>query len=154
MSRLAELRDTLFIGDRATSEVYNRVFVVSAFAGITNLLLEHKKSGEPGVYALFANDDSNHKWQDALDRVAKAMKAAQSEILTHKGDIQQADAHRNLVGTAAGIGPHACQVACRRARLSVCRQGKRDEKNSLENSHGRSGLAGALAGGNDAFDHA
>ena len=90
MSRLAELRDTLFIGDRATSEVYNRVFVVSAFAGITNLLLEHKKSGEPGVYALFANDDSNHKWQDALDRVAKAMKAAQSEILTHKGDIQQA----------------------------------------------------------------
>ncbi|WP_439121181.1 aspartate kinase [Marivita sp.] len=91
MSRLAELRDTLFIGDRATSEVYNRVFVVSAFAGITNLLLEHKKSGEPGVYALFANDDSNHKWQDALDRVAEAMKAAQSEILTHKGDIQQAD---------------------------------------------------------------
>jgi len=91
MSRLAELRDTLFIGDRATSEVYNRVFVVSAFAGITTLLLEHKKSGEPGVYALFANDDSNHKWQDALDRVAEAMKAAQSEILTHKGDIQQAD---------------------------------------------------------------
>ena len=91
MSRLAELRDTLFIGDRATSEVYNRVFVVSAFAGITNLLLEHKKSGEPGVYALFANDDSNHKWQDALDRVSEAMKAAQSEILTHKGDIQQAD---------------------------------------------------------------
>ena len=91
MSRLAELRDTLFIGDRTQSDVYNRVFVVSAFAGVTNLLLEHKKSGEPGVYALFANDDSNHKWQDALNRVADAMKAAHSEILAHKGDIQQAD---------------------------------------------------------------
>ncbi len=91
MSRLAELRDTLFIGDRAKADVYNRVFVVSAFGGITNLLLEHKKSGEPGVYALFANDDSNHKWQDALDRVAEAMKEAHSKILDKAADIQQAD---------------------------------------------------------------
>ncbi|OSQ53472.1 aspartate kinase [Marivita geojedonensis] len=91
MSRLCELRDTLFIGGRSAEDIYNRIFVVSAFGGITNLLLEHKKSGEPGVYALFANDDSNHKWQDALDRVAKAMKAAHGDILSHKGDIQQAD---------------------------------------------------------------
>jgi aspartate kinase len=91
MSRLTELRETLFVGDRKGDDIYNRVFVVSAFAGITNLLLEHKKSGEPGVYALFANDDSNHKWQDALDKVEDAMKAAHAEILTHNGDIQQAD---------------------------------------------------------------
>ncbi|MFA8385939.1 MAG: aspartate kinase [Pelagibaca sp.] len=91
MSRLSELKETLFIGDRGMTDIYNRVFVVSAFAGITNLLLEHKKSGEPGVYALFAHNDSNHKWQDALDDVAVAMKAAHGEILTHKGDIQQAD---------------------------------------------------------------
>ena len=91
MSRLCELRDTLFIGDRKDHDIYNRVFVVSAFGGITNLLLEHKKSGEPGVYALFAHDDSNHKWQDALDRVAEAMKSAHEEILSHKGDVQQAN---------------------------------------------------------------
>ena len=91
MSRLSELRETLFIGDRAPSDIYNRIFVVSAFAGITNLLLEHKKSGELGVYALFANADSNHEWQDALDGVAEAMKSAHREILTHGGDIQQAD---------------------------------------------------------------
>ena len=91
MSRLTELRETLFVGDREGGDLYNRVFVVSAFAGITNLLLEHKKSGEPGVYALFANDDSNHKWQDALDKVQDAMKAAHAEILTHNGDVQQAD---------------------------------------------------------------
>lgn len=91
MSRLSELKETLFIGDRGLTDIYNRIFVVSAFAGITNLLLEHKKSGEPGVYALFAHNDSNHKWQDALDDVAVAMKAAHGEILTHKADIQQAD---------------------------------------------------------------
>ncbi|WP_292287243.1 aspartate kinase [Marivita sp.] len=91
MSRLTELRETLFVGDREGGDLYNRAFVVSAFAGITNLLLEHKKSGEPGVYALFANDDSNHKWQDALDKVQDAMKAAHAEILTHNGDVQQAD---------------------------------------------------------------
>jgi aspartate kinase len=91
MSRLKELRDTLFIGGRKGNDLYGRIFVVSAFGGITNLLLEHKKSGEPGVYALFANDDANCGWHDQLDRVAKAMKAAHTEILDHPADIQQAD---------------------------------------------------------------
>ncbi|SEQ46019.1 aspartate kinase [Thalassovita taeanensis] len=92
MSRLKELRDTLFVGDAKGADLYGRIFVVSAFGGITNLLLEHKKSGEPGVYALFANDDANHGWHDQLDRVATAMKAAHNEILDNAADVQQADA--------------------------------------------------------------
>lgn len=52
MSRTSELLDTVLIGGRTGSALYNRVFVVSAYAGITNALLEHKKTGEPGVYAL------------------------------------------------------------------------------------------------------
>ena len=91
MSRLRELRDTLFIGQRKDADLYGRIFVVSAFGGITDLLLEHKKSGEPGVYALFANDDTNHGWHDKLDEVGEAMKAAHGEILEHPADIQQAD---------------------------------------------------------------
>ena len=63
MSRVNELLDTLFLRD----DPYGRIFVVSAFGGITNLLLEHKKTGEPGVYALFANNDSEHGWHDGLD---------------------------------------------------------------------------------------
>ena len=55
MSRVNQLKDTLFVGDRKGADIYGRVFVVSAFGGITNLLLEHKKSGEPGVYAHLAN---------------------------------------------------------------------------------------------------
>ncbi|TCM78630.1 aspartate kinase [Rhodovulum steppense] len=91
MSRVHELCDTLFVGDRAGEALYNRVFVVSAFAGITNLLLEHKKSGEPGVYALFSNADNDHGWSDALNRVADAMRAAHAQVLDHPGDLAAAD---------------------------------------------------------------
>jgi aspartate kinase len=92
MSRIDELRETLFIGKRAGAELYGRMFVVSAFGGITNLLLEHKKSGEPGVYALFVNDDTNYGWRDQLDCAAVAMKAANSRVLSHPADVQQANA--------------------------------------------------------------
>ena len=51
MSRLDELRDTLFL--RNGQADYGRVFVVSAFGGITNLLLEHKKSGETAFESFF-----------------------------------------------------------------------------------------------------
>jgi aspartate kinase len=91
MSRLRELVDTLFIGDRRGAELYNRVFVVSAFGGITNLLLENKKTGEPGVYGLFANAKSDHGWSDALSKVAAAMSDAHTAVLDDPGDRSFAD---------------------------------------------------------------
>ncbi|MFB9149054.1 aspartate kinase [Roseovarius ramblicola] len=91
MTRVAELLDTLFIGDREGARLYHRIFVVSAFGGITNKLLEHKKSGTPGVYALFANDDDDHGWLDALTEVGHAMREAHGDILDHPGDRSMAD---------------------------------------------------------------
>ena len=91
MSRVNELRDTLFIGDRAGDDLYGRVFVVSAFGGITNLLLEHKKSGKPGVYAQFASADTDHGWHEALDRVARAMVEAHAGVLENNADRERAD---------------------------------------------------------------
>ncbi len=91
MSRVHELRDTLFIGDRTGDDLYNRVFVVSAFGGITDLLLEHKKSGTPGVYGLFSNADNDRGWSDALNDVADAMRAAQDAVLDHPADRASAD---------------------------------------------------------------
>ncbi|MFC2967894.1 aspartate kinase [Acidimangrovimonas pyrenivorans] len=91
MSRARELRDTLFIGKRKGADLYRRIFVVSAFGGITNLLLEHKKTGTPGVYGLFANDSSEHGWLDALSAVAEAMRAAHAEVLDHAADLAAAD---------------------------------------------------------------
>lgn len=89
MSRLDELLDTLFIASGADDVRYGRVFVVSAFAGITDLLLEHKKTGEPGVYARFTAD-GGHAWHDALTRAEDAMTAEQHRLLSHPADLQQA----------------------------------------------------------------
>jgi len=91
MSRLDEITGTLMIGSRQGEELYHRVFVVSAFGGITDRLLEHKKSGQPGVYALFANDDDDHGWLDALSAVSGAMREAHKKVLTHPGDLGMAD---------------------------------------------------------------
>ena len=91
MSRLRELAGTLLLGDRAPDDLYHRIFVVSAFGGITNLLLEHKTTGEPGVYALFANDDNDHSWLDALTRVAGAMSDAHNAVLDDAADRSLAE---------------------------------------------------------------
>ncbi|MFO7815654.1 MAG: aspartate kinase [Halanaerobiales bacterium] len=40
---------------------YNRVFVISAYAGVTNLLLEDKKNSNPGIYKSFINNDDIYK---------------------------------------------------------------------------------------------
>ena len=90
MSRVDTLRDTLFIGDREGDDLYGRIFVVSAFGGITNLLLEHKKSGEAGVYAQFAHSDTGRGWHEALDRVGEEMVKAHEAILEHPADIERA----------------------------------------------------------------
>jgi len=91
MSRVHELRDTLFIGGRKDADLYGRVFVVSAFGGITNLLLEHKKTGKAGVYAQFTDADTDHGWYEALDVVAKEMIKAHNEVLDNNADVERAD---------------------------------------------------------------
>ena len=66
MSRFGEVMNNVIIGSRKGAELYNRVFVVSAYSGITNLLLEDKKTGEPGVYGHIARDNKN--WPEALEK--------------------------------------------------------------------------------------
>jgi len=89
MSRSADLLQPLLLNDGG--DPYGRVFVVSAYGGITDMLLEHKKTGEQGVYAYFANAENAHGWSDALNRVAQAMNDAHRKVLSAPGDIQAAD---------------------------------------------------------------
>ncbi|MBL6428146.1 MAG: aspartate kinase [Maritimibacter sp.] len=98
MSRVNELRDTLLIRE---GDLYNRVFVVSAFGGITNLLLEHKKTGEQGVYAAFADSETDdHAWMAALKKTGAAMEEAHRAVLDHPADI--ADANDFVADRMAG----------------------------------------------------
>ena len=90
MTRSPELVETLFNGGRPEAEVYNRVFVVSAYSGVTDALLEHKKTGEPGVYALYAND-GDLAWSEKLDKARDVMTEAHRAVLTEPGDLKAAD---------------------------------------------------------------
>lgn len=92
MSRSRELLETLYIRPEKSGDCYGRIFVVSAFAGITNMLLEHKKTGKPGVYAQFSDDDSGAGWLEALKDTARAMCEIHGEILDQSADRERADA--------------------------------------------------------------
>lgn len=70
----------VLIGRRSGASLYNRIFVVSAYAGMTDLLLEHKKTGEAGVYGNFIADDADTSWEQALEAVHAAMRAKNAEI--------------------------------------------------------------------------
>lgn len=56
MSRFPEIIDNVIL--REETDVYGRIYVVSAYAGITNELLEHKKTGKPGIYKLFEEQEN------------------------------------------------------------------------------------------------
>jgi len=62
MADFAAVRDNIILGNRTEEEIYNRIFVVSAYSGVTDRLLEHKKTGDAGVYALFSHSDSDWAW--------------------------------------------------------------------------------------------
>jgi aspartate kinase len=61
MTALKDVIKNIILFERSGKQLYNRIFVVSAFSGVTNLLLENKKTGEPGVYHRLANYKDFHK---------------------------------------------------------------------------------------------
>ena len=73
MSDYQSVRDNIIFKPVQTHSLYQRIFVVSAYAGMTDMLLEHKKTGAAGVYALFAFDRTQNNWFPALQDVRTAM---------------------------------------------------------------------------------
>ncbi len=55
MSRFEEVLNNVILKDE--DDIYNRIYVVSAYSGITNELLEHKKTGMPGIYQTFVHNE-------------------------------------------------------------------------------------------------
>ncbi|GAB1410688.1 aspartate kinase [Desulfovibrionales bacterium] len=73
MSRFPEIIDNVIL--RHPSDVYGRIYVVSAYGGITNELLEHKKTGKPGIYQLFRTQGQYSKKLLALRDTMYALNA-------------------------------------------------------------------------------
>lgn len=69
MSDYVSVRDNIILKSSNTGSLYQRVFVVSAYGGITDKLLEHKRSGQPGVYGLFASSIEDQSWLLALEQL-------------------------------------------------------------------------------------
>lgn len=66
MSQFKDVLANIIIGKRTPENYYNRIFVVSAYNNVTNWLLEHKKTGEPGVYLQFLNNEDYSMGLDNL----------------------------------------------------------------------------------------
>jgi aspartate kinase len=66
MSDYIAVRDNIIFHPSEGDQYYQRVFVVSAYGGVTNDLLEHKKTGQPGIYGLYADDRDNDSWREAF----------------------------------------------------------------------------------------
>lgn len=75
MSAFHDVLKNIVIGNRKPDQYYNRIFVVSAYNNVTNWLLEHKKTGEPGVYQKFANgQDYNLLLESLLEKLIEINK--------------------------------------------------------------------------------
>ena len=94
MSRFGELMKNILIGDRRGEALYNRVFVVSAYGGVTNLLLEDKKTAAPGIYAAFASGD-NRLWQEKFENTRKRLLEINRSFAELGLDQEKADAFVN-----------------------------------------------------------
>ena len=73
MSDYRSVRDNIIFKPAQAGNMYQRIFVVSAYAGMTDKLLEHKKTGDAGVFALFAQERKQNNWFAALTDVRNAM---------------------------------------------------------------------------------
>ncbi|WP_425409664.1 aspartate kinase [Hyphococcus sp.] len=83
--------DNIFLFKRNERNLYNRIFVVSAYSGLTDLLIENKKTGEPGVFAHFASAESDWTWGDALTAVGQKMRKINADMFKDRSDLTAAD---------------------------------------------------------------
>lgn len=87
MTRFPEVLENVVLKD--PDRVYGRIYVVSAYAGVTDKLLEHKKTGVPGVYAEFAN---RGRYQRALQDLGDHLRQLNKDYVAVGLDLAAADA--------------------------------------------------------------
>lgn len=91
MSNYEAVRDNIVLKPANSTSLYQRVFVVSAYGGITNKLLEHKKSGQPGIYGLFAASLEDDTWRQALTALRNELHAINANLFDHTYLLDEAN---------------------------------------------------------------
>lgn len=87
MSQFHEVMNNIIIGNRKREDLYNRIFVVSAYNNVTNWLLEHKKTGEPGIYNKFLNGED---YSVALDSFCQRLLLINDGFADYGLDLKEA----------------------------------------------------------------
>ncbi len=89
MTAFADVLDNIIFHNRKGEELYNRIFVVSAYANVTNWLLENKKTGAPGVYHRITQ---HQEFRQALQEVAAKLQELNKAYEPLGLDLTVADA--------------------------------------------------------------
>lgn len=89
MSALGDVLQNIILYKGERRDIYNRIYVVSAFAGVTNILLENKKTGAPGVYRKVA---TNKGFQSALIDLKAKLKELNKKYVPLGLSLAEADA--------------------------------------------------------------
>jgi aspartate kinase len=89
MTAFADVLQNIIFHGRQGQELYNRIFVVSAYANVTNWLLENKKTGAPGVYHRITE---HQEFRAALQEVAAKLKELNRAYAPLGLDLAVADA--------------------------------------------------------------
>lgn len=86
MTALETVIQNIILYRRTSKNLYNRIFVVSAFSGVTDVLLENKKTGAPGVYHRIRNRrDFHHALAKLVDNL-KLINAGYEPLGLHLPD--------------------------------------------------------------------
>jgi aspartate kinase len=85
MSQFENVLKNIIIGNRQPQNYYKRIFVVSAYDNVTNWLLEHKKTKEPGIYSKFVKrEDYNVSLEELLNKLLEINKTFENIGLDQK----------------------------------------------------------------------
>src|SRR5690554_5290624 len=87
MSQFQDVLQNIIRGNRKGDELYNRIFVVSAYNNVTNWLLEHKKTGEPGIYNKFLDGED---YSSALDSFCQRLLLINDGFADYGLDLKEA----------------------------------------------------------------
>ncbi len=121
MSDYRAVRDNIIHSPAGAGDLYHRVFVVSAYAGVTNDLLEHKKSGQPGIYALYASDKSGDEWRQAMNQLRVKLHGINRSLFIAKEPLARADQFIDTRLDAAAECLTDLQNLCRHGHFSLAR---------------------------------
>ncbi len=118
MSDYRAVRDNIILKPSGDS-LYQRIFVVSAYGGVTNELLEHKKSGKPGIYSLFASSEKDEAWLEALGALRNKLHDINRELFTDQQALARANRFIDRRLDAASECLSDLQRLCRHGHFSL-----------------------------------